>query len=164
MSNGQPHLAFVAYSSRDSVLAGVISNGVAKANRMDGTRIRYTPWNFNDIAGQPLISPILEGIEGSKFIVADITYLNPNVVYEIGFAIGRRRRCFLVRHGNIEGDKRIASEVGIFDTLGYDIYVDEHQLANSLTAFIDPRPMNFSIALDRKAPVYVVEPPSKGGH
>ena len=163
MSNGQPHLAFVAYSSRDSVLAGVISNGVAKANRMDGTRIRYTPWNFNDIAGQPLISPILEGIEGSKFIVADITYLNPNVVYEIGFAIGRRRRCFLVRHGNIEGDKRIASEVGIFDTLGYDIYVDEHQLANSLTAFIDPRPMNFLIALDRKAPVYVVEPPSKGG-
>jgi hypothetical protein len=163
MSNGQPDLAFVAYSSRDSALANTIANGVAKANRMAGKRIRYTPWDFNDIAGQPLISPILEGIDSSKFIVADITYLNPNVVYEIGFAIGRRRRCFLIRHEKVEGDKRIASEVGIFDTLGYETYSDEDQLANSLTAFINPSALNFSIALDRKAPVYVVEPPAKGG-
>lgn len=155
--------AFVAYPSRDAALAQVIAEGVGKANRMLGKRLRYTPWEFNDIAGNPLISPILEGIESSKFVVADITYLNPNVVYEIGFAIGKSRRCLLVRHSQTEGDKRIAREVGIFDTLGYDTYDNADGLAGSLTAYVDPKPLAFSSALDRLAPVYVVEPPAKGG-
>lgn len=155
--------AFVAYPSRDPALASVIANGVAKANRMLGKRLRYTPWEFNDIAGNPLISPIVDGIDASKFVVADITYLNPNVVYEVGFAIGRSRRCFLIRHEKIEGDRRIAREVGIFDTLGYDTYNDDDELSASLTAYVDPKPLAFSTALDRLAPVYVVEPPGKGG-
>lgn len=155
--------AFVAYPSRDATLAKVIAEGVGKANRMLGKRLRYTPWEFNDIAGNPLISPILDGIESSKFVVADITYLNPNVVYEIGFAIGKSRRCFLIRNSKTEGDKRVASEVGIFDTLGYDTYDDADSLAGSLTAYVDPKPLAFSSALDRLAPVYVVEPPVKGG-
>ncbi len=155
--------AFVAYSSRDGQLAALIAQGVAKANRMLGNRLRYAPWEFNDIAGNPLISPIIEGIDASRFVVADITYLNPNVVYEVGFAIGRSRRCFLVRHSGTEGDQKAAREVGIFDTLGYDSYADEDGLANSLTAYVDPKPLPFSTTLDRLAPVYVVEPPSKGG-
>lgn len=155
--------AFVAYSSRDFSLAGVIAEGVAKANRMSGKRLRYAPWEFNDIAGNPLISPILEGIDSSKFVVADITYLNQNVVYEIGYAIGKSRRCFLIRNSQIEGDKRVAREVGIFDTLGYETYTDADALAASLTAYVEPKPLSFSTALDRLAPVYVVESPIKGG-
>ena len=154
--------AFVAYSSKDDVLARMISLGVAKANRkLSGHR--YEPWEFNDVAGNPLISPIIEGIEESKFVVADITYLNLNVVYEIGYSIGRGRRCFLVRHGPTEGDSRIAREAGIFDTLGYESYNDDDGLANTLTAYIDPAPLLFTVSLDRRAPVYVVEPPAKGG-
>ena len=162
-SSASKSQAFVAYSSRDSNLAGIIALGVAKANRKVGKRINYIPWEFNDIAGNPLISPILEGIESSSYVVADITYLNLNVVYEIGFAIGKSRRCFLVRHEGTEGDKKIAREVGIFDTLGYDPYTDDDGLANSLSAYVDPAPLQLTAALDRLAPVYVVEPPVKGG-
>lgn len=161
--SGAVDQAFVAYSSRDSQLAQLIALGVSKANRRVGKRIQYTPWEFNDIAGNPLISPILDGIESSKYVVADITYLNPNVVYEIGFAIGKSRRCFLVRHKGTEGDQKVAREVGIFDTLGYDNYDDDDALANSLSAYVDPTPLPLSVSLDRLAPVYVVEPPAKGG-
>ena len=42
--------AFVAYPSRDAALAKVIAEGVGKANRMLGKRLRYTPWEFNDIS------------------------------------------------------------------------------------------------------------------
>ena len=155
--------AFVAYSSRDSKLAELISIGVAKANRKVGKRIHYEPWEFNDIAGNPLVSPILEGIDRSEYVVADITYLNLNVVYEVGFAIGRSKRCFLVRHGSTEGDQRVAREVGIFDTLGYDSYTTDDALANSLSAYVDPTPMAIPSVLDRLAPVYVVEPQTKSG-
>lgn len=154
--------AFVAYASRDTGLANQILQGVSKANRKL-SNIRYDPWEFNDVAGNPLISPIVEGIDGSKFVVADITYLNRNVAYEIGFAIGRGRRCFLVRSSSVEGDMKIAREVGIFDTLGYETYGNDDELADTLTAYINPTPLPFTVALDRRAPVYVVEPPIKGG-
>lgn len=155
--------AFVAYTGRDSAVAETIRSGVAKANRMLGKTLRYEPWIFNDIAGQPLISPIIESIEASKFVVADITYLNPNVVYEVGYAIGKGRRCFLIRSNSVEGDRKIASEVGIFDTLGYESYSSDDELANTLTAHVDPAPVPFAIGLDRLAPVYIVEPPNRTG-
>jgi hypothetical protein len=155
--------AFVAYTARDPALAEIIRNGVAKANRMLGNSLRYEPWIFNDIAGQPLISPIIAGIEASLFVVADITYLNPNVVYEIGYAIGKGRRCFLICNSKLDGDRKIASEVGIFDTLGYEGYSTEDELAGALTAHVDLTPVLFAIDLDREAPVYVVEQPNRSG-
>jgi hypothetical protein len=165
MPDGQasPEIAFVAYPSRDDRLAELIAQGVAKANRKLATKRRYEPWEFNDIAGQPLISPILEKIDESKFVVADITYLNPNVVYEIGFAIGHGKRCLLIRHKDTEGDIKAAKEIGIFDTLGYEIYANDEELSNILTAYVDASPLAFTNTLDRLAPVYVVEPPLKGG-
>ncbi len=157
-----PPRAFVAYTARDPRLAAMISTGVAKANARTKA-VRYTPWEANDIAGQPLISPILEGIESSPFIVADITYLNPNVVYEIGFAIGSEKRVFLVRNRAEDGDKKLAQTVGIFDTLGYEEYEDDEGLAHRLSSYIDPVPQPIPTGLDRLAPVYVVEPLEKGG-
>lgn len=123
---------------------------------------RYEPWEFNDVPGSPLLSPIVEGIDNSAFVVADITYLNLNVVYEAGFTIGRRKRAFLVRHQATEGDKDLAKAVGIFDTLGYYEYEDCEGLFRRLTSHIEAKPLQIDETLDRKAPVYVVEPPSRG--
>jgi hypothetical protein len=90
-------IAFVAYGSQDSTVKGAIELGVSMANAKV-TALRYEPWIFNDVPGAPIVSPILQRIDESRFIVADITYLNRNVVFEIGFAIGRKRRVFLIRH------------------------------------------------------------------
>lgn len=152
---------FVAYSSRVDGLDTVVREGAQRASaaRKD---LFFSPWEFNDIAGGPLISPIIEGINESPFVVADVTFLNPNVVYEVGFAIGRKRRVYLVRNNSVEGDHAAAREAGIFDTLGYDEYGDAEELSQRLSAYIDPTALPFSATIDRQAPVYVIEPPSKG--
>ena len=153
--------AFVAYTSRDKTLSAVISSGVAFANAQSD-KVQYHPWEFNDIVGKPLLSPIVDRIEESSFVVADITYLNQNVVYEIGLAIGRRKRVFLVRHRPTAGDKALGQEAGIFDTLGYKEFDDAQALCHLLVGFIDTQPLVFATTLDRLAPVYVVESPIKG--
>lgn len=153
-------LAFVAYPSRDEELMQAIQEGVSRANALP-LQVRYEPWVFNDIAGNPLVSPILARIDESTFVVADITYLNFNVVYEVGFAIGRGKRAFLVRHRMIDGDRALAKEAGIFDTLGYHEYETPDDLKHRLASHIDPTPLPFGSALDRKAPVYIVEPPTR---
>jgi len=154
-------MAFVAYSSRVATLAKMIVDGVAFANAKSD-RLRYEPWEFNDIGGRPLTSPIIKRIKESAFIVADITFLNPNVVYEIGVAIGNRKRVFLVRHRNTPGDKLMANEAGIFDTLGFKEFDDADDLCHMLTSHIEQESLPFGTGLDRHVPVYVVEPLVKG--
>lgn len=148
---------FVAYSSRDAALSGGIIDAVRRANALP-LPVMFEPWVFNDIAGAPVISPILAKIDEFPFVVADITYLNLNVVYEIGFAIGRGKRAFLVRNRTIEGDKTLVNAVGIFDTLGYHEYDFYEELKDRLTAHIEPTSIPFSTSLDSKFPVYIVEP------
>ena len=124
--------------------------------------IEYIPWQFNDVAGHPVVSPIFDKIDDSAFLVADITFINLNVIYEIAYCIGKKKRAFLVRSSKITGDRALAKDVGIFDTLGYWEYTDFQELQKRLAADIDEKSMAFDLALDKRAPIYVVEPPLRG--
>jgi energy-coupling factor transporter ATP-binding protein EcfA2 len=155
MNSSRPS-AFVAYTDRDKELSKVIFNGISKANSVDACPTRYEPWEYNDISGTHLLSPILEGIDASPFVVADITYLNPNVVYEIGFAIGRKKKVLLIRNSDYEGDWDIAKTVGIFDTIGYSSYRTEDDLRNKLTSHVSNHALPFEVTVNNKAPVYVM--------
>jgi hypothetical protein len=111
VSDVGPKAGFVAYPARDQTLADGIMDAVRKANALP-LPVLYEPWPFNDIAGNQVVSPILEKIDESPFVIADITYLNLNVVYEVGFTIGKCKRAFLVRHKPTAGDKDLAKTVG----------------------------------------------------
>ncbi|MHA7775828.1 P-loop ATPase, Sll1717 family [Roseibium sp. M-1] len=152
--------SFVAYSSRDPENADLILEGVKRANSVDACEYHFEPWAFNDITGKPLISPVLENIEKAPFIVADITFLNLNVVYEIGFAIGARKRVVLIRNAEIDGDFELSKRVGIFDTLGFSSYHSSEDIRNKLTSFIEKQPLPINDTLDRRSPVYIL-PSSK---
>lgn len=148
--------AFVAYSGRDPEHAKTIFEGIRKANSVTANPTRFEPWEFNDIAGRTLISPIVEKIDTSPFVVADVTYLNLNVVYEIGFAIGRKKKVHLIRSSTVEGDRALARSVGVFDTLGYQTFGSEDDLRNHLTSYIDDQALPLEVTVNNKAPVYVV--------
>jgi hypothetical protein len=152
---------FVAYPGHDTTLAAGIMDAVRKANALR-LPVIYAPWEFNDIAGQQLVSPILEKIDESPFVIAEIAYLNLNVVYEIGFTIGKCKRAFLIRHSPTPGDKDLAKAVGIFDTIGYHEYETFEALKDRLAAHIEETNLPFSTALDRKSPVYLIEPAERG--
>lgn len=136
MSNSDAKIAFVAYASKEPAVSKIIFDAVRRANSKP-IPVRFEPWEFNDVPGTELVGPILGKISESPFVVADITTLNLNVVYEVGFAIGRGKRVFLIRHRETDGDKSLASEVGIFDTLGYHQYSTVDDLQARLTAHID---------------------------
>ena len=149
--------AFVAYPGTDQQFADLIFNTVRRANAHN-IPVNYVAWPSNDIAGQPLVKPILEKIDNSEFVVADITWLNENVVFEVGYAIGSNKRVFLVRNSQIQGDKEIAKDIGIFDTLGYFEYGNFGELEQRLVAAIDTQAMSFRLDVNKQAPVYIIEP------
>ena len=102
------------------------------------------------------------GISNAEFVVADISTLNLNVIYEIGFAIGTRKRVFLTGNAGYEPKPDLAAKAGIFDTLGYHKYESSESLGRDLALIADPAPLDIAKPLDAKAPLYVVESPIKG--
>ncbi|MBA2410553.1 MAG: hypothetical protein H0V62_12610 [Gammaproteobacteria bacterium] len=92
---------------------------------------------------------------------ADITSPNFNVTYEIGCAIGSGKRAYLIKHGELKADDSHVRKVGIFDTLGYEEYSDSDDLFGKLSFSIDTAPISLQQNFDRKAPLYIVETPTR---
>ena len=147
--------AFVAYPSRPEEVGRCINN---VAQRLAG-RLNMATWEQNDIAGRPLVAPIFEGITQNDLLIADITSLNFNVTYEIGYAIGVRKRAFLIKHAEINEGVAEARKVGIFDTLGYETYRDADELLLKLSQPVDLSALSVTRIVDSKAPLYVLETP-----
>ena len=107
---------FVAYPFLPKEISDSIRTACVEIKRqLPSSRIE--PWEANQIAGYCLIDPILEKIKSSQILIADVTRLNFNVVYEIGYAIGLKKRVFLIRNKSIISDPQLAREVGLFDTI-----------------------------------------------
>jgi hypothetical protein len=115
------------------------------------------------VSGLPITDPIFTKIAKADFLAADITFLNENVVFEIGYAIGARKRCLLFVNSALKGDRDLASNIGIFDTLGYESYDNSKALAELLLFRTDFSSIPFEVAINHQAPVYIVEPSKEDG-
>lgn len=151
-------LGFVAYPSAPRELSAIIRAAVNATNARRRT-VRYESWEYSDIAGRPITNPILSGIDTAAVLVADITRLNFNVSYEVGYAIGLKRRVLLIKNSTITSDDTLVMRTGIFDTLGHERYRNGDELVRILEKPVDFAPLKTQADVDTKAPVYLLETP-----
>lgn len=152
---------FIAYPSNPRQIGREIAAAI-ESLRDDHGLSGYTGWEENDIAGQFLVSPILEKIDTATFLVADVTRLNFNVAFEIGYAIGKQKRVILVRNSLLESDIDLFKELGIFDTLGHDSYTNGKELARIISSHSDATPLPLGTRHASGRPrVFLLEPKGK---
>jgi hypothetical protein len=150
----------VAYPSEPPEIGETIRRAietVRQQSRFSGLAL----WEENDVPGRFIANEVLLKIESGSVFVADVTRLNFNVVFEVGYAIGAGKRAFLVRNELLIDDAK-AKLVGIFDTLGHKPYRDSAQLAEMLLGISDLSPLRVDRATNPRAPVYLVLPQAKG--
>jgi hypothetical protein len=149
--------AFVAYPSYPKDIGDTVKNAATELERYHAG-LRLKPWEQLDIPGRFIADAVLEGIDAADFLIADITTLNFNVTYEIGFAIGRGKRAILVAHTPFfHSAKERIQELGIFDTLGYKHYENSKELAALLRETVSVLPLALTASLNRKTPLYITE-------
>ena len=148
---------FFAYPKEPEQLAQVIRCAIEKSNK--STNCHFRSWEENDIAGKPLTAPIFEGLKTSDVLVADITTLNFNVTFEIGYAIGIGRRIFLTKSAEYNSDNDAINRIGIFDTLGYEKYVNSDELAKLMLSIPDIHPIDTKVQSNLSTPVYLLRTP-----
>lgn len=148
---------FCAYTDHEMLVGSTIESGVADFNQRAGDS-QVTTWKELDIAGRFIANEVLASIATSDFLVADISKLNFNVTFEVGYAIGRGKPVVLIRMGAMGpiGAGGV-DEVGIFDTIGYQTYNNRHDIRGLLEAPPAVSLLPRTIERNHSAPVYLID-------
>jgi len=125
-----PKTALFAYPAQPALIGDTISESITK---IDKTRdIIITPWPKLSIIGLKIDNLIRDRILSSDFLVADITYPNFNVYYEIGCAVGQQKPLITSMNYAVAKAQANVNLTGIFDTLGQLRYQNSNELAELL--------------------------------
>ena len=152
--------AFFAYPAGTNLVVDAIHAAVT-ITKTRSDYLNIDKWEELDIPGRFIATELLQRIENSDVLVADISRLNFNVTYEVGYAIGKGKRVLLVRHRAVQEGSPTIQDVGIFDTLGYKEYSTASDLAAFLFAARDLHPIHVSDKRNEKSPLYLIQPKTK---
>lgn len=147
-------LHFIAYTGNDTIHAQTIAEAAKAATSAD---VDYRTWTNQDRSGSPLGKAVEDWIEGAEAVVADITYVNDNVTYEIGYALGAGKRLRLIRNDTV--DVAPLKDIGLVDTLLRDQFRTRPDLIDVLKNREAPINAWHTPERDRKQPIYVLSPP-----
>ena len=150
--------AFFAYPSAEADVVRSIRDAKAILAKQKQD-LKLFLWEENDISGRPLTDPIFENIAASDMLIADVTVMNFNVTFEIGYAVGLGKRVHLVRDRNIERQAALITRIGIFDTLGFESYAEGISLASVIEKMAADKPLPLKQSINSKTPVYVLNTP-----
>src|SRR5689334_14863208 len=92
--------AFFAYPSWPTLLTETVEQAVANLRDKSGITTVQS-WRETDIAGRFVAEQVLNKITEVSALIADITQLNFNVAYEVGFALAKDKRVVLTRHKGV---------------------------------------------------------------
>jgi nucleoside 2-deoxyribosyltransferase len=127
---------FFAYSSTPPHCGEFIEEAIKELHK-SGHPVFIKSWKYMSVAGKFIISEILREIEKSDFVCADLTSLNENVLFEIGFAIGKGKPIWLIQDDSIIDSFNRYRELNFLTTIGYAPYTNSK---NIVTSFLNDRP------------------------
>ena len=130
-----PVSTFIAYPGGLQLVKEAVTNALLHLRATASNLVSPMNWEEMDIPGRFVASEVLTNIDSSDFIVADISRLNFNVVYEIGYAIGKGQRVLLTKHRSIASDGLALNDLGLFDTLGWKEYSNGQELTENIQGF-----------------------------
>lgn len=148
--------AFIAYPSEPTQIGETFE--AAQAQLRDHSPLVVETWRQIDIPGRFLAEGILKRIDGATCVVADITRLNFNVTFEVGYAIGKGKRIALTIDKALNPELKEITQLGIYDTLGHFSYENSSELSKFLASIQDVAPLGFpSYDIDKTVPIFILD-------
>lgn len=144
------------YPSQPEIIANTIEETVEKLQQGYGEK-KWLSWKNFDVAGQIIFCEISKAIRFANIVVADVTTLNFNLLFEIGYAIGLNKPILPIRDSNYIQDKRAFDELGLLDTFGYHDFQNSKEL---LEGVMDRKPVPFTGQIppvNKETPIYLLK-------
>src|SRR6266542_4462448 len=128
-------VGFFAYPSQPSSLAETIRTA---CKRLEADEIiEITPWEKLRVGGRVVVQEICREIDQVDVFCADITGANPNVMFELGYAIAKGRRIWLILDTTIADARKELEQFPALTALGYAPYSNSDDI---FSRFASTRP------------------------
>ena len=128
-----PSQAIFLFGQQPQEISSTIEAAVEKLRTMMSMK-RWISWKNLDVPGQIIFCEICKAMRFSEMVVADVTTLNFNLMFEIGCAIGLGLPVLPIRNARFVEDKHQFDELGILDTLGYLDFQTSNDIKDHLIA------------------------------
>jgi hypothetical protein len=149
--------ALFLYPTDPVTISSAIENAVAGLNLTAGDK-RWITWRHLAITGQIIFCEVCKALRFTSMAIADVTTLNFNVLFEVGFALGLGVPVLPIRDTSYVRDKRMFDELGILDTFGYlDFQNSQMELAHQVVHYetnLKYRDPKLRVAFERVATLY----------
>jgi hypothetical protein len=86
---------FFAYPANPVGISEVIEKSISKINEMGIDEVNVVGWRSLSVTGKVIISEVCKAIDASPLFICDLTNLNPNVLFELGYAIATNKRIWI---------------------------------------------------------------------
>ena len=152
--------AVFLYPSQPAHIASTIESAVGILREkvpVHNSPQKWRTWKDFPVAGQMIFCEICKMMRFADAVIADVTTLNFNLMFEIGFGLGLKLPVIPIRDTTIVTSKRDFEELGLLDTIGYIDFQNAASLAESIRSRMPFKPLPVpteQVYLD--APVYVV--------
>jgi hypothetical protein len=151
--------ALFLYPTEPGTIADTIESAVTGLN-LTASDKRWITWKHLAITGQVIFCEVCKALRFTNLAVADVTTLNFNVLFEVGFALGLGIPVLPIRDTSYVRDQKMFDELGILDTFGYLDFHNSQELQSGVLdrqtlapVGIQPPPLNSA------QPLYVVKSP-----
>ncbi len=142
---------FVAYPSDPPSRAESVELAIEEIK--NGGVVEIAGWKSTSVGGRIIISAICEEIRKCQLFVADVTGLNPNVLFELGYAISLNKRIWLLFDTNIERAKQEFNRFQLLTTAGYTPFGNSHDITSGFYKEEPYNSLDKTMLLDLLGPV-----------
>ena len=151
--------ALFLFPSTPPQIAATIESAKQKLELMSVGRT-FKSWRQLPITGRIIFCEVCKATRFTSAVVADVTTLNFNLLFEIGFSIGLGIPVTPIRDTTYIASKRDFDEIGLLDTLGYLDFRNAEELASSLPGRLPGSAFPLPLVKEYKeTPLYVLKGP-----
>jgi len=145
------------YPADPEIIASTIEESISKLRSTTEGK-QWLSWKDLGISGQIIFCRICKALRFTKLVVADVTTLNFNLLFEIGYALGLGQPVIPIRDTSYIRDLKVFDELGLLDTLGYIDFQNSTSLAQDIAKRIGDTPIfHHHPSLNTEVPLYLVK-------
>ncbi len=122
---------FFAYESGHSESRDSIATAVAAFNQHQSKYHTFT-WESLVVSGSILNASVLKAIDECAVFACDLTYLNHNVLFEFGYAVGQKKELLVLLNPEIKGAKEDYEQSRMMRNIGYHAYRNGNEVLGAL--------------------------------
>jgi len=150
--------SFFLYPSSEEIISSTIEEAV-KILAAKHTNKDYLTWVTLKSEGKVIFCEICKTIFSSSCLVCDITTLNFNLLFEIGYLLGLSKTFIPIFDTSFGQNKQLLGKIGLLDTIRYRDFIN----STNLVDIVEDGPPNLPIArtskVDTFKPIYYLKTP-----